>query len=114
MVFCAAGEWRTCTRGLTACADDAHETHTVLDGSSPQVRWICSGVPSAGAAWAARVKGPRGDAAAARPVAPALFTNPRREIDAAVDSASSGCSAGCAGRRFFGKAISPVQVDRSI
>src|SRR5271167_1888789 len=114
MVFSAVGEWRTFTRGLTAWADDAHETRTVLDGSSPQVRWICCGVPSAGAALAPRVKSARGDAAAARPVAPAPFTNPRREIDPAVDSASSECPAGSAGRGFCGKGISPVQVDRSI
>ena len=42
-----AGAVQNYTRGLTACAGEAQETNTVRDGSSPQVRWICSGVPSA-------------------------------------------------------------------
>ncbi len=65
----------TRTRGLAAGASDAHETVTSEQGSSPQVRWICSGVPS-GTAAAARV--PARPLAVARPDTPASFRKPRR------------------------------------
>src|ERR1700739_1032088 len=48
------------TRGRTARPGDAHETTTLLAGSSPQVRWICSGVPSSGPLLAALPSGSRG------------------------------------------------------
>jgi hypothetical protein len=35
------------TRGLSAWAAEAQDRQTLLAGSSPHVRWICSGVPSA-------------------------------------------------------------------
>jgi hypothetical protein len=71
----------------------------VFDGSSPQVTWICSGVPSGGAAaLASPVKTAKEDAAAARPVTPAPVKNPRRESETDGDSASE-CSAGWSGRR---------------
>src|SRR5271167_3010744 len=101
MVLSALGECRRMTRGLTAWASEAQETYTMLVGSSPQVRWICSGVPPAGGAGrASPARSVRGDVAAARPVAPAAVTNPRREIDTPADSGFSGCAAGSAGRRL--------------
>src|SRR5216683_7802872 len=93
MVF-MLDERRSATRGLTAWPGDAQETTTLLDGSSPQVRWICSGVPSAGAAFASPGTSTSGDAAAARPVAPAPLKNSRRETPTGGDSASSACVAG--------------------
>src|ERR1700685_256828 len=101
MVLSALGECRSMTRGLTAWASEAQETNTMLVGSSPHVRWICSGVPPAGGAGGASpTKSARGDAAAARPVAPAAVTNPRREIDTPADSGFSGSAAGSAARRL--------------
>src|SRR5882757_5867653 len=108
-----ADERQNFTRGLTACAGEAHETKTVLDASSPQVRWICSGVPSAGV-FASALKSAKGDEAAAKPVTPAPLKNPRRESESEGDSAASVCSAVWSGRRSWVTAISPVWYSRSI
>ncbi len=44
------------TRGRVAGSGEAQETTTLVAGLSPQVRWICSGVPSPPAARALRVR----------------------------------------------------------
>src|SRR5580693_465941 len=44
------------TRGRVAGSGEAQETTTLVAGFSPQVRWICSGVPSPPAARALRVR----------------------------------------------------------
>ena len=44
------------TRGRIARPGEAHETTTPVAGFSLQVRWICSGVPSAAPARARRVR----------------------------------------------------------
>src|ERR1700674_65015 len=66
------------TRGLTAGASEAQEITISVAGSSPQVRWICSGVPS-GLAAAALLAEARLPAAVASPEAPASLRKPRRE-----------------------------------
>src|SRR5271165_4493001 len=68
------------TRGLADCAIDAHETKTPLVGSSVQLRWTCSGVPSGevgNVEAAARPTSP--GAAEARPMALAPARKDRRE-----------------------------------
>src|ERR1019366_2445413 len=93
------------TRGFTACPGDAQEKTTVLDGSSPHVRWICSGVPSAGTL-AGCARNDASDDAAARPVAPTSLKKLRRDTETAPCAArsdgppsgwQSGCSAGAVG-----------------
>ena len=44
------------TRGRVSGPGEAHETTTLVAGFSPQVRWICSGVPLPPAAPALRVR----------------------------------------------------------
>src|SRR5258708_5808538 len=66
------------TRGLTAGASEAQEITTSVDRSLPQLRWICSGVPS-GLAAAALLAEARLPAAVASPEAPASLRKPRRE-----------------------------------
>src|SRR5262245_22663793 len=68
----------SCTRGFTACAREAQDATTWREGSAPQVRWICSGVPSGVAALAERLAA-SGEVAAATPAAPAPVRKPRRE-----------------------------------
>src|ERR1700737_2609010 len=103
-------ECRSETRGLTAWVGDAHETNTLLEGSSPQVRWICSGVPSAGAASASPGISTSGDAAAANPVTPTLLENSRRVRETGGDSTSSACSAGWSCGRLSVTVDSPMRV----
>jgi hypothetical protein len=70
------------TRGLTAGPAEAHETTTPVVGLSPQVRWICSGVPAAPRALRARAAAAAGPAvAASRPVLPAPASTWRRDMD---------------------------------
>lgn len=78
----------TVTRGFAACAGETHDTNTVCAGSSPQVRWICSGVPSIGPVPGPSAACAKGDAAAATPALPAPLKNSRREIAAEVGSGS--------------------------
>ena len=61
---------------------EAHETTTLFVGFSPQVRWICSGVPSPAAARARRVVAAFAEpaVAASRPVPPAAASTWRRDI----------------------------------
>ena len=63
------------TLGRSARPADAQDTTTVRAGSSPQVRWICSGVPSPGPGRprAAPRDGPAA-VAAISPVVPAAIT----------------------------------------
>src|SRR5580704_15867050 len=56
---------------------------TLLAGSSPQVRWICSGVPSAEVESAGAPK--PCDDAALRPKRPAPVTNVRRDMRSNAD-----------------------------
>src|SRR5260370_25363423 len=76
------------SRALCAGPGEAHETTTPVVGFSPQVRWICSGVPSLPPALAPmrarriRVAALAGSAvAASRPVPPAAASTWRRDID---------------------------------
>src|SRR5579863_9870715 len=65
------------TRGRAAGSGEAQETTTLVAGFSPQVRWICSGVPSPPAARALRVRAAALVAfavAASRPVPPTAST----------------------------------------
>src|ERR1700731_2195918 len=66
------------TRGLTAGASEAQEITISVARSLPQVRWICSGVPS-GLAATALLAAARLPAAVASPEAPASLRKPRRE-----------------------------------
>ena len=75
-----------CTRGSTAGASEAQETTTSLEGSAPQVRCTCSGVPS-GLSVAALPGTARLPAAPAKPETPASFRKPRR-VTAASGSVS--------------------------
>jgi hypothetical protein len=78
------------TRGRVAGPGDAQETTTPVAGFSPQVRWICSGVPSA-APVPARARRVRAAAfaglavAASRPVPPAPASTWRRDMDERED-----------------------------
>ena len=64
---------RNTTRGRRAGPGEAQDTVTLWLGSAPQVRWICSGVPSAAAAaFMVAARAEIGAAAASRPVPPAL------------------------------------------
>src|SRR5450755_721697 len=71
------------TRGREAWLGEAQETTTPVAGLSPQVRWICSGVPAPPArARRVRVAALAGPAvAASRPVPPAPASTCRRDIE---------------------------------
>src|SRR5579862_4695385 len=71
------------TRGLAAGPGEAQETTTLVAGSSPQVRWTCSGVPSPAVVRAARraVAALAGAAVAARSPVPPAASTWRRDIE---------------------------------
>jgi len=73
------------TRGLRAWAAEAKDRQTLLAGSSPQVMWICSGVPSAGFDYDCPSKS-RADAPLKRPDRPAPITNARLDMPPAADA----------------------------
>jgi hypothetical protein len=87
LMHLAPAELRAITRGLVACAFEAQEIKTVVAGSSPYVRWICSGVPSADAGLVSR-ENPISDPAAVRPARPAPFRRERRVSDDRLEPAS--------------------------
>ena len=67
------------TRGLSAWAAEAQDRQTLLAGSSPQVIWICSGVPSAD------LDSDRPPAALNIPDKPTPVTNVRLDIRPGAD-----------------------------
>src|SRR5690348_3223167 len=86
------------TRALTAWPGEAQDTTTLEAGLSPQVRWICSGVPSPAASREARDRRARVAAfaglavAASRPVPPAPARTWRRDTGEREDRGLSECS----------------------